>query len=337
MKKNFARLMIFLLILAVGFVYWADRQIDTFLFTKVNIEEPTLVTVPDGVNYHYFIRQLVADGYIAASPWARWAVKIHPQLSKLKAGTYQIDPSMTLFALFNLVASGKEHQFSLTFIEGTRFKDWREQLRASKNVGQSIETMSEADIAKALGLEYSVLDGLLLPETYYYVAGESDMSILKRASLKLQTLLDKAWKERDQTIPLRSEYELLTLASIIEKETSMKAERVKVASVFVNRLNKGMRLQTDPTVIYGMGEAYQGRIRKKDLRALTPYNTYVIYGLPPSPIAMSSKASILAAAAPAETPYFYFVADGRGGHQFSTTLAEHNRAVKQYLKMLKNK
>ena len=197
--------------------------------------------------------------------------------------------------------------------------------------------MSDEEVAKSLGLSHTNLDGLLMPETYHFVAGESDLSILKRASRHLQQTVKQVWENRNTTIPLKNDYELLILASIIEKETAVAKERDKVASVFVNRLNKKMRLQTDPTVIYGIGESFNGDITKKDLRTPTPYNTYVISGLPPTPIAMVGKSAIEAAAHPADTPYFYFVADGFGGHQFSKTLAEHNKAVQVYLKRLRSK
>ncbi|MGB2078866.1 MAG: endolytic transglycosylase MltG, partial [Vibrio sp.] len=196
--------------------------------------------------------------------------------------------------------------------------------------------MSEAQIAKALDLPYAKLEGLLLPETYNYTKGMSDLDVLKRAAVALQTELDVQWNDRQNDLPLKSAYEALILASIIEKETAEDSERAKVASVFINRLNIGMKLQTDPTVIYGMGDRYQGNIRRSDLRRATPYNTYVIYGLPPTPIAMVSKKSIQAATHPDKTKYLYFVATGKGGHVFNTNLKDHNRSVQAYLKVLRS-
>ncbi|MEZ8142252.1 MULTISPECIES: endolytic transglycosylase MltG [Enterovibrio] len=335
MIKKIALILLFFVVAAMGGAYWVHGQIESYVNEPIEIEQSQLIKVPEGSNYHSFTRKLVSEGVIPSSQWARWAAKTHPELTRLKAGTYQIQPGMTLADVFVVARSAKEHQFAITFVEGSTFKEWRKQLAETPQITHDTADMSEADIAKALGVNVDKLEGLLLPETYHYVAGESDMALLKRASSQLQNALQQAWETREEGLPIKSEYDLLTLASIIEKETAVDREREKVASVFVNRLNKGMRLQTDPTVIYGMGDKYDGNIRKKDLRTPTPYNTYTINGLPPTPIAMPGKASIIAAANPSDTPYFYFVADGLGGHTFSRTLAEHNRAVRQYLKILR--
>ncbi|MFA0232494.1 endolytic transglycosylase MltG, partial [Vibrio sp. 10N.261.45.A7] len=200
------------------------------------------------------------------------------------------------------------------------------------------DDMSEKEIAEKLGIENEKLEGLFLAETYHYTYGTSDLDLLKRAHRDLMNVVNEEWENRADKLPLKSPYEALILASIIEKETAVASERERVSSVFVNRLNKRMRLQTDPTVIYGMGDSYDGNIRKKDLRTPTPYNTYTMSGLPPTPIAMAGKASINAALNPEKSNYLYFVASGTGGHVFSKSLTEHNRAVRAYLKQLrKNK
>ncbi len=257
-------------------------------------------------------------------------------MTNVKAGTFLIEPGLNVAGVFSQLVNGKQHQFSITFVEGSRFNEWRVALNKAPKLVHKTKTMSEAEIAKAIGADHEKLEGLLLPETYHYIAGDTDLSILKRANRQLEETLQDAWTKKDKSVPIDTPYELLTLASIIEKETAIDSEREQVASVFVNRLHKRMRLQTDPTVIYGMGDKYDGNIRKKDLRTPTPYNTYVIFGLPPTPIAMPGKASIEAAANPDKTPYYYFVANGDGGHKFSRTLAEHNRAVRAYLKKLRN-
>jgi UPF0755 protein len=263
---------------------------------------------------------------------------VEPQLSEFKAGTYRFTPGMTVREMLKLLASGKEAQFSARFIEGSRLRDWLTVLQQSKYLKHTLAGKSETEIAVALGLpEGTNPEGRLYPDTYLYTAGMSDIALLKRAHLRMTKALEDAWQGRDTSLPYKTPEELLTMASIIEKETAVPEERTKVASVFINRLRIGMRLQTDPTVIYGMGDSYNGDITRKDLETPTAYNTYVINGLPPTPIAMPGKASLAAAANPAKTPYLYFVADGKGGHQFTTNLASHNQAVRAYRQALKEK
>ena len=180
------------------------------------------------------------------------------------------------------------------------------------------------------------MDGWLYPDTYNYTPNSTDLELLKRSTTRLQKALDKAWSERDENLPLADSYQMLILASIVEKETGIAEERPQVASVFINRLKANMKLQTDPTVIYGMGESYTGNIRKKDLETMTPYNTYMIEGLPPTPIAMVSESALQAVAHPVKTDFYYFVADGSGGHKFTRNLNEHNKAVQEYLRWYRN-
>jgi UPF0755 protein len=258
-------------------------------------------------------------------------------LTKVKAGTFQIQPDILLSDAIIYIANGKEHQFAITFVEGSRFSEWRATLANAQSLKHEMTDLSEAEIAKKLGIEHEKLEGLFLAETYHYTANMSDLDVLRRAHQNLSKVLSTSWQSRAKDIPLKSSYEALILASIIEKETAVAEERARVSSVFVNRLNRRMRLQTDPTVIYGMGDNYTGNIRKKDLQTPTPYNTYTINGLPPTPIAMVGEAAIVAALNPDETKYLYFVASGKGGHVFSKNLKEHNRAVQQYLKQLRKK
>lgn len=325
------------LLLAMALTATAIGVMNTrdYMNRPIALEQARLITVKEGSNYNSFTKQLVDEELIAPSFWSRVAGRLYPKLQYLKAGTYEIPPAITLAQLFEIARSGKEHQFAVTFVEGTTFSQWRKQLAETPYLTHQLPKMDSLDIVNALGLSHNHLEGLFLPETYHYVAGETDLVILQRAAQALTRTLNEAWESRQADLPLTTPYELLILASIIEKETGIKYERGKVASVFINRLNKKMRLQTDPTVIYGMGERYAGNISRADLREATPYNTYVIDGLPPTPIAMTGKASIHAAANPEETTYLYFVAKGPGGHQFSNTLAEHNRAVADYLQYLK--
>ena len=333
--KKVVVLFFWLMVICLAAAIWGIDKIHTYVNSPINIEKETIITVENGMTYRSFTRKLVKEGLIESSIWSPLAGRIYPQFSKLKAGSYTAMPGTTFIELFQLSHSGKVHQFAITFVEGTTFKQWREQLKNTKNLKLELIDASQEEIADKLNLPYKNLEGLFLPETYYYSSGESDLTLLKRASVALNATLDEAWETRDSNLPIKSKYELLTLASIIEKETAVAKERPIISSVFINRLNKKMRLQTDPTVIYGMGEAYDGNITRKDLQTLTPYNTYVIYGLPPTPIAMVGKAAIFAAAKPERTPYYYFVAKGDGGHKFSTTLREHNKAVRDYLDYLK--
>ncbi|MCP4000306.1 MAG: endolytic transglycosylase MltG [Gammaproteobacteria bacterium] len=225
---------------------------------------------------------------------------------------------------------------SFTFIQGSTFKQLRESLLASDNVQQTLEYKSDADVLAffdATG-QYSHPEGLFFPETYAFDPGASDEDIMRRAYEMMQSKLAALWAKRDLEIAISTPYEALILASIIEKETGLASERKKISGVFMNRLRKGMKLQTDPTVIYGLGDSYNGNITRKHLTTDTPYNTYTRRGLPPSPISFPGYAAIEAALHPDQTEAIFFVAkgDGSGGHNFSKTLSEHNRAVKQYLK-----
>lgn len=318
-----------------------------FAFYKLNqlAEQPLAASnekffvIEKGTSSQKLAQQLAEKQLISDSDavWLPYLIRLHPELSKFKAGVYALDSIGSLGELLAHFNSGKEVQLNLQFIEGKTFKTWRQQLENAPYLNQTLAGKSEAEIAKLLNIPHEKLEGWLAPDTYRYVPYSSDIELLKRATEKQQKDLANAWQNRAEMLPLANPYELLILASIVEKETAMASERPQVASVFINRLKNNWKLQTDPTVIYGMGDRYDGNIRKKDLLEATPYNTYVIDGLPPTPIAMPSKASLMAAAQPDRTPYFYFVADGTGGHAFSRTLDEHNRAVQKWIQIEKNR
>lgn len=234
----------------------------------------------------------------------------HPELVAIKSGTYEIKEGAPLKETLSLFASGKEFHFSLTFVEGSRFEDWLKQLSSAPYLERLTLEQSETELAQELGIENGKLEGWFLPETYAYTTHASDLSILRRAYQDMKTFLEASWEKRQANLPYKTPYEALIMASIIEKETGQPDERAQIASVFVNRLRLGMKLQTDPTVIYGVKERYDGNIRRSDLTDVNPYNTYVIDGLPPTPIAMPGKASIEAALNPKSTDYLYFVAKG---------------------------
>jgi UPF0755 protein len=260
----------------------------------------------------------------------RMLMRLQPRI--YRAGEYQIEAGIRPAGLLELLSSGRVIQYRFTLVEGWTFS----QLAAALAANPVLEHLLDLDtpvsgtvVADAFGIDHP--EGWFLPETYQFTRGHSDRDILQRSYRAMQDELDRAWAGRDPDLPLKNPYELLILASIIEKETALDEERGEIAGVFVRRLLKGMRLQTDPTVIYGMGEAFDGDIRRRDLKTDTPYNTYTRHGLPPTPIAMPGRASLDAAARPASGDTLYFVADGEGGHTFSRTLEEHQEAVRKLM------
>lgn len=258
-------------------------------------------------------------------------LRFHPELAAVRQGTYKFAPETSVREALHSIVNGDTYRLQVTLVEGLRLSDWLARLAKAEYLEVTLTGQSEADIAQHLGLDNDKVEGWLLPETYSYTPGDTDLSILQRAYDDMASFLDKEWPERQSDLPITTPYEALILASIIEKETGIAEERPLIASVFVNRMRVGMRLQTDPTVIYGMGEDYDGNIRKKDLQTHTPYNTYMIDGLPPSPIAMASKEAIMATLHPLDSAYYYFVAMGEGRHYFSKSLPEHNNAVRRYI------
>ncbi len=324
-----------LLLLVASAAGWGYFQVKSTLDKPVLIEQQTFITVKTGTSFRGLLTQLSHQQIITLSPWLRWVGYLEPTLTNIKAGTYALEPQETLYSVLAMITEGKEYQYSITLVDGERFSEWRELLQADPHLAHTTDDMTQAQISAAVGIDNDKIEGYFLPNTYHFTAGTSDISILKRAHTAMMKELDLAWQQRAKDLPLKTPYQVLIMASIIEKETAVASERGLVASVFMNRLRKNMPLQTDPTVIYGMGDKYDGNITKKDLRTPTAYNTYTMRGLPPTPIAMPNKASIMAAVDPDNSDYYYFVADGKGGHTFSTTLVEHNRAVRAYLKILR--
>ena len=261
-----------------------------------------------------------------------WLVRVLGKTTQIKAGNYELETRVTPLELLNLLTSGKVTQTELSVIEGWTFGQFRGALNTNPGVRHDTALMSEADIAQRLGIPGKQLEGLFFPDTYYFANGASDLTLLKRAYQTMQKYLQENWLARESNLPLDSPYRALILASIVEKETGQAKDRGMIAGVFVNRLRRGMLLQTDPTVIYGMGENFDGNLRKRDLLADTPYNTYTREGLPPTPIALPGLASLYAALHPTKTDAIYFVARGDGSSEFSATLEQHNRAVNKYQK-----
>ena len=249
---------------------------------------------------------------------------------QIKAGCYLFEASTSPWALLRKLTQGETLLGRITIIEGWTFRQMREALDRHPGLRNDTKGMSDAELLAALGIEAAHPEGLFFPDTYYFERGSSDRALLLRAHHHMQQVLQQAWRDRQPGLPYRSPYEVLIMASLIEKETGAPEERALIAAVFLNRLRLGMRLQTDPTVIYGLGERFDGNLRKADLLTDTPYNTYTRAGLPPTPIALPGSAAIRAAIDPEASRALYFVSKGDGRHQFSNTLDEHNRAVARY-------
>jgi UPF0755 protein len=279
-------------------------------------------------------KELIDNPYYL-SIWTR----LSGQARKLKAGEYQIKPGMSPKELLHAMVHAKVQQYSLTLIEGKAFWQMMNQINESPNLKHHLRGLSNKEIMKKIGHAGEHPEGLFYPDTYYFPKGMSDIQFLKRAYKEMEVRLKKAWHSREQGLPFKSSYEALTMASIVEKESALPAERTRIAGVFINRLNKKMRLQTDPTVIYGLGESFNGDIRFKDLRRDTPYNTYTRRGLPPTPIAMPGQGAIEAVMHPDKTEYIFFVARGdkSGSHVFSTTLKDHEKAVDKFQRKRRRK
>lgn len=256
-------------------------------------------------------------------------------LANVRSGEYQLDEFESPISLLNKLEQGEFVQRKITFVEGRSFREYLQILASHPHVGQGAGTLNPAVVMKELsgdGVNIDHPEGWFFPDTYYFSSGVSAMSILRRANKKMRGVLSEEWAGRSENLPYDNVYEALIMASIVEKETGVPEERKQIAGVFVRRLQKRMRLQTDPTVIYGMGEEYDGNIRRRDLKTPTPYNTYVIKGLPPTPIAMPGREAINAALHPEKGTSLYFVAKGDGSHQFSDSLEQHREAVRRYQK-----
>ena len=327
MRKLLRSIFLLGLLGAVAAGAWA------WFFSTTPLTPPTSpfdFTVKQGSSLRSIARQLY-DTDLLPDPHTFWMLgRAMGRDTAIQAGTYRLDKPITPGDLLEKLNRGEVIAVDIAFIEGTTFKQWLVQVKQHPKIRSTLGGRSDADIRSAIGLPEGAPEGWLFPDTYRFAPGSTDVEILKRAHNVMKKRLADAWEARAPDLPLATPYEALILASIVEKETGSGAERALVASVFVNRLRKGMRLQTDPTVIYGMGASFDGNIRKKDLGADTPWNTYTRDGLPPTPIAMPGGASLAAATRPATSDFLYFVGKGDGTHQFSRTLEEHNRAVAKY-------
>lgn len=325
-----------LLVMVVAFAIasaMAWREYQRFVTSPLNVnEQGTVFTIEPGTNLQKISQQIRMTGL---SDFPAYYLTVYGRLEHkahlLKAGEYLIKDGTTLPELLDHFIHGQVVQYSYTIIEGITSQQLIDSVINDARLTVTLEKSDLDSVMAALNLPEHHGEGEFLPETYNFTAGTTDLQLLMRAHKAMSIALEEAWKNKADNLPYKTPYEALIMASIIEKETGIAEERPQIAGVFVRRLQKGMRLQTDPTVIYGMGAAYKGNIRRKDLRTDTPYNTYTRFGLPPSPIALPSKAAIEAALHPLDGKSLYFVATGKEGrHAFSNTLTEHNKAVRKY-------
>lgn len=317
-------------VLAVaGSALWVWQGLKT-LDAPANLQEPVLFNVAQGSAFSQVARQLERQGLVERSLWLRIYGRLFPDDTHIKAGEYEFSDGMSPRDMVAAMVNGDTKSWSMQFIEGWTFKDVRAALAASDRIEHVTTDWSDEQIMAELGAAGEHPEGRFFPDTYLFSSQDSDLDLLRRAFDTMNRVLAEEWAGRAESLPYDTAYEALIMASIVERETGVPSEREEIAGVFVRRLQKRMRLQTDPTVIYGMGDSYSGRISSRDLRRHTPYNTYRIDGLPPTPIALPGREAIHAALHPAEGQALYFVARGDGTHKFSRTLSEHQQAVRQY-------
>ncbi len=309
---------------------WAWLDYADFIEAPLVTETSISLDIEKGSSFNKILSKLKQQDIIFNKLWFKLLAYDAGLTQQLKAGEYDLPVGLTPNDFLLLLSKGKVKQYSITFPEGISFKEMRDVLQQHDAIQQSIAQLSDKEVLQKIDSEAQHPEGLFFPDTYQFIKHTADIAILARAYKKMQSVLKEQWQNKADEIHLKSAYEALILASIVEKETAVASERPIIAGVFTRRLKIGMRLQTDPTVIYGMGENYHGNIRRKDLQTLTAYNTYKINGLPPTPIAMPGKEAIHAALHPAEGNSLYFVANGDGSHIFSATLRQHNNAVNNY-------
>lgn len=315
--------------MAAGGAWWWLGQ-PLALPATVTAEQPLEVEIPPGASARGVAAALTGAGVRTPALLLQAWFRLSGQSRAIKAGVYEIQPGATPRSLLGKLVRGEQALRSLTLLEGWNFRELMAAVRASPDLTQDLEGLDEAGIMARIGYAGRHPEGRFFPDTYRMVRQTTASSVLRQAAQAMEQRLALAWEQRDPASPLRSPDEALILASIIEKETGAEADRAMVGGVFTNRLRIGMRLQTDPTVIYGLGERFDGNLRKIDLQTDTPYNSYTRAGLPPTPISMPGWASLLAAVKPADTRALYFVARGDGSSQFSATLDEHNAAVRKF-------
>jgi UPF0755 protein len=323
LKKLVALLTLIVLAAAAGFIYWARDPLMPADSAAIEFN------IAQGSSIRAAMRQVQQAG-VPASPLLMEVLARGSGTRSLKAGSYRVEGGTTPLSLLDTLARGNTIKESLTIIEGWNFAQMRAEISRQKYLRQDSADMDVPTLMQKVAPGYSFPEGLFYPDTYFYDRGTSDLLVLQQAHQRMLKMLDEAWAKRAPQLPFKEPYDALIMASIVEKETGAPADRQKVAAVFVNRLKRGMLLQTDPTVIYGIGPTFDGNLRKVDLQTDTPYNTYTRSGLPPTPIALPGRAALNAALNPAATEALFFVARGDGSSEFSNNLDDHNRAVNKY-------
>lgn len=331
MLKKLFLLFVLLIAMVLAAAWYLFDYHERQLSVSLPIEESTVINVNPGTSFQQLMRRFESKGWVSNADFMRLYIRLHPEITSIRAGEYAIEPGSSLLDVIGKMNRGEVIAHRFTIIEGHTFRQLMSALQADDRLQFTLEGKTEQEIMEAITGDPDLpAEGMFLAETYQFIRGATDVEILRRAYRDLQAFLEGQWMNRDESLPYKSPYEAIIMASIIERETGVPEERSKIAGVFVRRLNIGMRLQTDPTVIYGMGDRFQGRITRADLQRPTPWNTYTIDGLPPTPISMVGREAIVAAFNPLEGNALYFVARGDGTHHFSATLREHNNAVNRY-------
>jgi UPF0755 protein len=308
---------------ASGFAWWTKQALPV-------PGAPIEFSINPGSGVAGSAQQMAAAGVPVNPTLFVLLARLTGDAGRIKAGSYELKPNTSPRGLLSQLVRGEFAQEAVTIIEGWSFKQMRQAISSHTRLKHDTVKLTDAELMAKISTEYKDPEGLFFPDTYLFAKGSSEIEIYRRAHQAMLAHLNEAWEKRNKELPYKTPYEALIMASIVEKETGQKSERTMIAGVFVNRLRTGMLLQTDPTVIYGMGDAFVGKIAKKDLLTDTPYNTYTRGGLPPTPISLPGLQSLQAALAPADTPALYFVSRGDGTSQFSSNLPDHNRAVNRY-------
>jgi UPF0755 protein len=336
-RRARARRAVFVVLLALGVL--AAAAVYMQLSREFNSPGPAAAAVrlkvAPGESIRAVLGRLAALGALAHPREAEWYLRLHRLVPRIEIGTYEVPAHASPADIIRMFEQGRVLLDQITVVEGATFADFRHELDADPDIAHTLRGESASQLMAALGHPGENPEGRFFPDTYRFAPGTSDLTILSMAYDRMAAVLAKVWEQRSTGLPLETPYQALILASIIEKETGVADERSRIAGVFVNRLRRGMRLQSDPTVIYGLGKAYDGKIHATDLTTDTPYNSYTRAGLPPTPISLPGLESLLAAVHPEQTGDLYFVATGQGGHHFSKTLAQHDAELRVYLERLR--